>query len=193
MPLLFSGMLTTQTQASPYMASSAGFAQPANSEATVSGVVHTNVAEYKRGVPISVGLGIASGAYRLEGTLGYQSNPVYKRLGVVLSGSDLSLLSAMANGYRDFRIGYSTISPYLMAGLGGARVNILTGSTSRVNQNVFAWQIGAGAGVKVSDRVTLDLSGRYYKTGDVTDSSGSTPVTFTVSGIKYLVGARVNF
>ncbi len=183
-------MLTTPVQAAPYMASSAGFALPANSNATFSGVLYPNASEYKRGVLMSVGLGITSGAYRLEGILGYQSNPVYKKSGGAISGSDLSLLSAMANGYRDFSMGSSNISPYLMAGLGGARVDVTAGG---VNQNVFAWQIGTGAGLKVSDRVTLDLSGRYYKTGDVTDFSGSTPATFTVSGLKYMIGARVNF
>ncbi|MEI8186917.1 MAG: outer membrane beta-barrel protein [Chlorobiaceae bacterium] len=93
---------------------------------------------------------------RLELGVGYQS---HKYSDFHPQWGDMSFLTVMGNGYYDFNADGS-VSPYVMAGAG--LVDVHTGNDF-MNQTAFAWQVGAGICVKVTDGVTVDLGYRYLK------------------------------
>lgn len=97
---------------------------------------------------------------------------------------DVTSWGGMANVYYDFD-GVGPVKdggklvPYVMGGLGWANVDadVSSNGSQLVNDDdsVFAYQLGAGVGYEVAERVTLDLGYRYYTTDDpdLTDSSGA--------------------
>ena len=109
--------------------------------------------DMKTGLVLTGAIGYDFGSARLEGALGYQK---YDMKNV---DEDISFLTVMANAYYDFG-NDSNIRPYVMGGLGMARVNM---SWTSDDEDVFAWQLGAGVGYKVAERTTLDLGYRYLK------------------------------
>jgi opacity protein-like surface antigen len=108
------------------------------------------------GLVLNGAIGYNFGSARLEGAVGYQKHD-FKDF-----DDDISLLTLMANAYYDFDTG-SDIRPYIMGGLGMAHVNM---SWTSDDEDVFAWQLGAGLGFKVSENTTLDLGYRYLKPSD---------------------------
>jgi opacity protein-like surface antigen len=80
----------------------------------------------------------------------------------------LHAYSLMANAWYDFHDldlpgGFT---PYIGGGVGGAQVKI-SGKLNNINhfeknQFVFAWQIGAGASVPVTDDLKLFVDYRYF-------------------------------
>jgi len=107
----------------------------------------------KNGLVLTGAIGYDFGSARLEGALGYQKHDLKN------VDEDISLLTVMVNAYYDFDAG-SGVSPYVMGGLGMARVDM---SWTSDDEDVFAWQLGAGVGYKVAERTTLDLGYRYLK------------------------------
>jgi opacity protein-like surface antigen len=73
--------------------------------------------------------------------------------------------SLMANAWYDFDLGLP-ITPYVGGGLGLAQVKIsgdLAGHRLfEKNDSVFAWQVGAGASLPISDAAKLFLDYRYF-------------------------------
>lgn len=122
---------------------------------TVESVDTANSAKFdmKSGFAVNGAIGYNFGSARLEGALGYQKHDFTDL------DENISLLTVMANAYYDFAAGFG-INPYIMGGLGMAHVNM---SWSSENEDVFAWQLGAGLGYKVADNTTLDLGYRYLK------------------------------
>ncbi|MEI6758385.1 MAG: outer membrane beta-barrel protein [Chlorobium sp.] len=201
LPLLIAGMWATPALADPYVSVSAGLGILNNSDVTVSGTTYKDAAEYKSAVPFGAAVGVKLDEYRVEAAVGYQSYTMDKRGLVSVSGADVSGLSFMANGYRDFPLKNSGIIPYLTAGLGIAKVKGADTSSAvfSLDQSKFAWQAGAGLGIKASDNVIVDLGYRYYKistaTGISPDNSG-TGETFEISnlgGSQFLAGVRYGF
>lgn len=79
----------------------------------------------------------------------------------------------MFNRYFDIR-SFSTLVPYLTAGVGFANVDM---SATSLNQNgvataiagddkVFTYQVGIGVAYNVNDIITADLKYRYFSTAD---------------------------
>ena len=95
----------------------------------------------------------------------------------------------MVNGYYDVDIKNSNITPYVMAGLGGASVNVKNEGQPDQNSNVFAWQVGAGIGIKAANNLTFDLGYRYLKPSSFSDTWGS----YTFSSSNFLAGIRYEF
>ena len=97
---------------------------------------------------------------------------------------DVTSWGGMANVYYDFD-GVGPVKeggklvPYVMGGLGWANVDVDVSAggvqLTDDDDSVFAYQLGAGVGYDVAERVTLDLGYRYYTTDDpdLTDSSGA--------------------
>lgn len=109
--------------------------------------------DLKNGLVLNGAIGYNFGSARLEGAVGYQKHDFSD------VDQDISLLTVMANAYYDFDAG-SGIKPYIMGGLGMANIDM---SWTSENESVFAWQVGAGFGVEIAERTTLDLGYRYLK------------------------------
>ncbi len=184
--LLVAGMWATPAVAETYVSASAGLGMLGNSEATGAGYTVTDFMEYKSGVPLGVAVGIKSDEYRVEGAIGYQSHKVDTMAGTAVTTDDsVSLLSFMANGYRDFSIKDSKFSPYLMAGVGLVSVK----PTDIASKSGFIWQAGAGVGIKASERVTVDLGYRYFNAASYTVDD----IDLSLAGSNLLAGVRYGF
>ena len=105
----------------------------------------------------------------------------------------------MVNGYVDFN-DECKISPFLMAGIGIANIQnkekylgISDGgaTVTGTSNGVFAWQVGAGVGVKASDAVTIDLAYRYFAALDAEGFAADREVHVSTS--NFLLGARYSF
>lgn len=155
-------------------------------------------------------LGCDFGSFRLEGEVGYQRCNVKTAIngedgipyehpvdedGIINFISDpwdmkgeVSVLSIMANGYYDFKLGGKT-ELYATAGIGVAQVSLKnvhetttiegdgfggyifypnTNPGYSAQEKTIAWQIGAGIAVPVTGNIKLDLRYRYFATTDFT-------------------------
>jgi opacity protein-like surface antigen len=113
---------------------------------------------------------------------------------------DVRNLSAMVNGYYDFKNVTSNekLTPYLTGGIGLARVDadVTSNGTQIVDDNdtVFAYQLGIGVGYDINDKTTLDFGYRYFGTQDpdLTDASGA-DFESEYSNHAILAGVRYDF
>ena len=188
---MIAGMSAAPALATPYVSGSVGLGFAGNSSVTVTGGVEVNDAiKWKSGIPFGAAVGIKQDTFRVEAAFGYQTHDVDNVLGVEPDGTDnsFSVLTYLVNGYYDININKSNVSPYVMAGLGGASLKP-EGDTSK---SVFAWQVGAGVGVKAAKDLTVDLGVRYlkpgsYETGDFEGESGKISFSYTniLAGVRY--------
>ncbi|MEI8186230.1 MAG: outer membrane beta-barrel protein [Chlorobiaceae bacterium] len=194
LPFLAASLSATPVFAAPYVSLSTGLASLANSDFTnAAGFKFNEAATYKSGVPFVGAVGINNGAYRVEVAIGYQSNDFDKFTDgeklTPISGSSQSALTYLLNGYYDIDL-KGSITPYLTAGLGGATLTGKTAGYSDESHLVFAYQLGAGVGIKASENIVVDLGYRYLKPSSFKISSG---VSFTELSNNFLVGVRYNF
>ena len=117
-----------------------------------------------------------------------------------ISNVDLSVtvVSVMANGYTDFEL-YRYLTAYLMGGLGYAYVDAELSFTNETDdldmeysedgKGVFAWQVGSGIGLKVTDGFGVDLGYRYF----VTDDAEILDAKMEYSSSKVMLGMRFVF
>ena len=191
LPLLFAGLWATPAFATPYFGVSAGLGLLNKADVTVYGVTNHDAIEYKAGVPFGVAIGFKSDCYRLEGAVSYQTYAVDQFYAQPQTNLDFSALSFMANGYYDFCIKDSGVSPYLTAGLGLASVKVESSTVTFLDESAFAWQVGAGVGLKASENVVVDLGYRYFRISDVTNKAADK--TYSSSGSNILAGIRYSF
>ena len=192
--ILATGLFATPVLAAPYVSGSVGLGSLSNSSATSGGLTINDVISYKSGVPFAVAVGIKNDGYRVEVALGSQSNDVdkMKEDGVNLtsvSGSSVSIVSYLVNGYYDIDV-KSSFTPYVTAGIGGASLTVKSKGSPDESQSVFAYQLGAGIGIKASESVVFDLGYRYikpsaFKVKDLADIS--------TTSSNFLVGVRYSF
>jgi opacity protein-like surface antigen len=170
----------------PYVSLSGGLAMPNNSSGNFLGVTVDNAVTYKDGTAVEGAIGLKGQGYRVEAALGYQSSDV-DTLYIPNVNNSVSMTSYMANAYFD--LGGSMITPYVMLGAGAAKISVeFAGNTS--DDTVFAYQAGAGVGLKASDNVTFDVGYRYFKPSNI-NAFGLSDVTFSSSNI--LAGVRIGF
>lgn len=140
-------------------------------------------------------------AYRAEGSEKYAD----------LSDGDFgkqkfSVQTLMLNGYYDFSTG-TVFKPYVGAGIGVAKtkfreqgVDVTDGEhLDSVSKTGFAWNIGAGVGIEVSDNIVLDIGYHYVDRRaskksfvDYADGSVST-LKLKSSANEFSVGLRFDF
>ncbi len=199
LPLLLAGMWATPSFASTYVSGSVGLGLAGNSDATVSGVSAKvkDFATYKSAIPFGIAVGLKSDEYRVEVALGQQTNKLdkvknapYTTAVPAINNTRASVLSYMVNGYRDFVIKDSCVSPYLTAGLGAASLT-QKASGGEDKKTVFAWQAGVGVGIKASDNVVVDLGYRYFKPSELKFPDTTNSLTFSSS--NFLAGVRYTF
>ncbi len=188
--LLAGGLCSTPAFAETYVSGSIGLGMMGKSDWKDATDSVKDAVEYKTGVPFGVALGYKADEYRAEVAVGYQSNSLDKAFGETVTDADVATLSFMVNGYRDFAIKDSSVSPYVMAGLGMASIKLEDSEETFVDENVFAWQLGAGVGIKASDKVVVDLGLRYFKPSNVKDDEGT---EITCSSMNVLAGVRYTF
>ena len=104
------------------------------------------------------------------------TNPAGSGLPTDDADGDVTSWGGMANVYYDFD-GVGPVKdggklvPYVMGGLGWANVDADVSAVgvqlTDDDDSVFAYQLGAGVGYDVAERVTLDLGYRYYATDDL--------------------------
>ncbi|NTW53872.1 MAG: porin family protein [Chlorobaculum sp.] len=190
LPLLVAGAFAApsmaQAASTPYVSLSTGLNLANNS--TVDGV--SNWMTYKTGYLVNGAVGLKMDNVRVEAEIGYHHNAIDKVFVIApTTNASASLWTFMANAYYDFDMKGSSVSPYVMGGLGLSRANVkIPDLATDDSSSQFAWQLGAGIGIKASNEVTIDLGYRYLKPSEG-DFSG-TKVTLGGSGI--LAGIRVD-
>jgi len=160
----------------PYISGSVGIGIPEDVE-----YQDGHKEEMESGVAFNGAIGYDFGDARLEAAVGYQQHD-YKDS----ANEDLSLLTVMANAYYDIDTN-SDITPYLMAGAGWAHL-----SAWNEDDDVFAWQVGAGLGFEVAECTTLDLGYRYLKPSKF-DLGGRQWVDQKWAVHNIMLGLRYNF
>lgn len=174
--------------------------------------------EYKNGYALEGAVGTSEGMLRGEIAVGYQSNDVDKMLGSDMAtlenvtqdvleqwglSADIDNLAMKAsaitvtyNLYADYEMN-GLFTPYLMGGLGAAFLDMEVSFTdngvkyeSSYDKTAFAWQLGAGVGIKVTNNVDIDLGYRYFNTGNV-ELGDDAKLSF--GGSKVMLGMRYNF
>jgi opacity protein-like surface antigen len=126
-----------------------------------------------------------------EGTIGGIVGPPCPCTGPI--DGDASALSFMVNGYYDFQLTNSSVTPYLGGGIGGANINGDLGLGDDDNDTVFAYQLMAGVGFEINPSTILTLGYRYFATTDPEFDIFGLPTEFTVSAHEFNAGARFMF
>jgi len=158
----------------PYISGSVGIGIPEKFKSTYEGDADMDTA-----VALNGAIGYNFGGARLEAAVGYQKHDFSDY------DDDVSLLTVMANAYYDIDTG-SDITPYIMAGAGLAHVDMSWDE----DDDVFAWQVGAGLGFEVAECTTLDLGYRYLKPNKF-DTDSSHEAKWAVHNI--MLGLRYQF
>lgn len=183
----------------PYVSGNIGFAMLSDSDVTDSTVPGKIIdVEYDTGSALGAALGYDFGNTRLEGEISYQKNDFEKanlpRVDFDLSG-EITSLSLLMNGYYDF-VNNSDFTPYFSAGLGFAEIEAndlnvhgLGLPDSNDDDTVFAYQVGAGVGYAINEKVTIDVKYRYFATSD--HEFDTREAEF--ASHNFLFGVRVNF
>jgi len=142
---------------------------------------------------------------RVEGEIGHFSGDLGDDTG--LSSASVSIMTYMVNAFVDWK-NQSRFTPYLGFGLGVASISSDASETFVVDGtsytwasddkgSAFAWQIGAGSSVQITDNIAMDLGWRYLDTTDVTlDSSldgTSYPFETSLSSHIFRAGVRYEF
>ena len=157
----------------PYISGNLGLAIPSDSD--IENTVLTLESDSGLAFGVAIGQGF-SGNLRLEAELAYQKNDLDKAsvsgLGSAVIDGDTSNTALLLNGYYDFK-NESAFTPFISAGIGMAKVEVsnivLPGvglATSSDDDTVFAYQIGAGLGYAINEKVSLDVKYRYFATSD---------------------------
>ncbi|NTW51185.1 MAG: porin family protein [Chlorobiaceae bacterium] len=182
--MLLAGLGATPAYAGYYVSGSVGHAISGDLNYKSPNLIDPDASViHDSGIALNGAFGYNFGTTRLEAAVGYQEN-AYNRevdadgsvyystwnpvLGRYVSDFHLSALTVMANGYYDFNT-VSGIKPYLMAGAGIA--NFKSGD-GWIDDTYFAWQVGAGFGVKIAKNTTFDLGYRYLRPEGLRDLDG---------------------
>ena len=136
---------------------------------------------------IELGLGYSTGAVRYEMLLEYRPSFTFEGRANFLAPDrrqfvmmDLSSVSGMLAGFVDFRRP-GQFTPFIGAGIGSVRTRtdpttmIFPATTTTVpggSRTGLAWMVTAGAGVALSERITLELAWRYTDLGEVRTGQG---------------------
>jgi opacity protein-like surface antigen len=188
-----------------YVSGSIGFAKITDMNLTdreLFAVQHKDL-EPDEGVALAVALGYRPyDMLRVEGEISYQENDIDQRGAYNVNG-DVSDFALMVNGY--FEPGgieeTGKFQPYIIFGIGWAKVKsdftlrteerydpVMTLKYSN-SDGTFAYQVGAGVGYAINEKITLDCKYRYQWCSEL--SYGTTDVEYNSHNI--FVGIRYAF
>ncbi|MCH7649762.1 MAG: porin family protein [Nitrospinae bacterium] len=184
-----------------YVSGNLGVSLAADSNFRASGVDIGEIS-FDTGFNIGGALGYDYGEFRAEFEIAYHFWDMDElTISGILPGcpctgpvdGDASALSFMVNGYYDFPVENSPVSPYLGGGIGGAIVTWdITGLVDD-SDLAFAYQIMAGIGFEINPSTTLTVGYRFFLTEDPEVQIFGTDVEFTVESHEFNVGARFMF
>ena len=217
----FSGALLIGAFATPstaadgwYVSGSGGVAilKESSSTGTITGGSATGDVSFDNGFGIAGSIGHAFGPIRVEGELSYRKNDlddvtsvaglagtiIFTTTGAVSLGGDVSSFGFMANAFYDFDAG-DNWAPFLMAGLGGAKINIDADTVNSVaviydeSDTVFAYQIGAGVAYNFTPQTAVNVQYRIMGTADPEFSDGTVVIDGEYMSHNFLVGLTQQF
>ena len=139
---------------------------------------------YDTGYMLAGAVGLDNGPYRIEAELGRQNSGVSKSL------RSLVMTTYMGNLSFDLDLPVAPLKPFISAGVGLANVKEDDGIGGNVDDMVFAWQIGAGAGFDVAPLVTLEVQYRYLVANDPELAEHK---KYTIDNHNVLLGLRAGF
>jgi len=204
-------------QPRPYLAGFIGATMPRRNEnvtttdfSTIPSQTFDEKTRFDPGLYIGGAGGFDFGFLRLEEEISYKEadiNSITDNTGVNqyrdIDGN-LQALAFMTNVFFDFH-NYSPVTPYVGGGVGVARLHLSnTFATDAGNQRllmyprdddtVFAYQVGAGLGIAINRRLSIDLGYRYFNTDWANFSRNS----LTTSGVRFeshnaTIGFRTRF
>jgi opacity protein-like surface antigen len=189
--VLLAAVSFAQENTKPYIRVSGGGAVLNDADLSESGFT-TVEAEFDAGYVLGAAGGVELGVLpvRVEAEFGYQKNDIdkLKAFGTSVSvDGDVSIMTLMLNGYYDFK-NKSFITPYLMAGVGAARIDAELEGDSE-DDTVLAVQVGAGLAFEVTENVSIDTEYRYF----LTDDPDFGDIEAEISGHRLQVGVRYTF
>ncbi len=190
-----------------YISGNIGASIPNDSEieGSEAGVTLQSDLEFDTGFTGGIATGNDLGKVRLEVAVGYSSNELEEWKDITITGlgnlgdasgsGDITALSVLVNGYYDMEIDLP-FTPYIGGGIGFAKIEIdditIAGVTimdEAEDDTVFAYQLGLGIGIDVSEKVTLDLGYRFFATADP-EFDG---VEVEVETHNFIGGVRLSF
>lgn len=160
----------------------------------------TGELEYDAGYRLNGAIGYKFGMPRVEAEILYLENDIdkVKNDATAVSGQ-ISALGFMINGYLDFT-NESRFTPFIMAGVGYANIEIedyLYAGTRIIDDddNVFAWQVGAGLGIDITENIVLDLAYKYFGAADQEYDNLTSTVNFEneYGNHTFTIGFRYHF
>jgi opacity protein-like surface antigen len=148
-----------------YVAVNGGLALLTDSD--VSGA-HKGSVSFDPGYAVNVAFGkrIDKSPIRVEGEIGYQKNDVKDVDNYSNKTGDMKAYTLLVNGYYDFVRG-KKIVPYVIAGLGVAKVDAGVEKFAHVDDIGLAYQVGVGLTYHITDKWHIDLKYRYLGVTDI--------------------------
>ena len=189
-----------------YLGINGGVAYLNDSDFAVSGAASGDIKfDTGFGVGGAVGYDIETIPIRFEGEVTYRKNDISN----VTTGSsafpevsgDFTALSFMANWYWDFLeefIGEYPLIGFLLGGVGVVNIEAGTSSAGEISidsdDTAFAAQLGGGIGYMVTERITIDLSYRFFfaENFEVKDTSNR-KVELQYPSHNIFLGVRFSF
>lgn len=167
-------------------------------DVSVSGFGNVGDASFDPGYSLGAAAGLAFNVVdsidtvpqRVELECSYQQVDI----DTMVSGSvdaDLSMMALMLNYYVDLE-NESIITPYVMAGIGAANVEIDDDSQND-DDTVFAFNLGGGLAWAIGKNLSLDTEYRYFVTGDPKFEADGDKAKIEISGSRVQVGLRYTF
>lgn len=197
----------------PYVTGFLGITVPRSTDSSTTDFFNNTTSderiEFDPGIYVGGAGGYDFGFMRLEGELSYKQADIKSITDNAGGGQfrnidgSLGALAFMANAFFDIH-NDTPVTPYLGGGIGFASLymtdTFATSGTSRLhmypqdNDTVFAYQVGAGLGIALNRRYSLDLGYRYFNT----DRASFNGDLLTTSGIRFeshnaMVGFRAKF
>ena len=143
------------------------------------------------GASIAVGASIKTNNGAIRAELEYNRNEDAEKTLYSVVKTEVETQSVMLNGYYDIDTG-TKLTPYVGGGIGYSKVKgkmSVAGLSDSMDDNNFAWQLGAGVGYAITDNVTVDAGYRYADYGDFSKED----VTLDTTAHELYVGARYTF
>lgn len=121
------------------------------------------------------------------------------RSGSMAVDADISVSTLFLNAYYDFR-NMGMFTPYAGFGLGSAFHDTDASVSGWYadyagddESSDLAWNIGAGVGLRASERLLVDFGLRYVDYGTAKYKAGGNSVSADLAGTEMLVGLRYEF
>lgn len=180
-----------------YMSCNVGVALAEDADITINDPAFGNLQgslEYDPGYFVGLAFGNHVDNMRIEAEIGYQKNKADSLslnlggatyTGDITSDNEIRLSTLLFNLYYDFK-NRSQFTPYVCAGLGLGNIKLDGVSKSDA---VGEYQLGAGVAFQISEKVALDLKGRYLGTTEAEFDD----VTLDFSTINAIFDVRIYF